>query len=53
MGGIDEQGNVVLPIEYKAIWNFYGKSQYSDIIVTKEDDMNVTMKEFLVTKGKN
>ena len=28
-GVIDEQGNVVLPIEYKAIWNFYGKSQYS------------------------
>ena len=51
-GLIDEQGSVVLPVEYKAIWNFYGKSQYSSIIVTKEDGMNTILKDFLVAKGK-
>ena len=50
-GVIDEQGNVVLPIEYKAIWNFYGKSQYSDIIVTTEDGKNVILKDFIVKNG--
>ncbi len=51
-GLIDEQGNEVLPVEYKAIWNFYGKPQYSNIIVTTEDGMNKILKDFLVTKGK-
>lgn len=50
-GVIDEQGNVVLPIEYKAIWNFYGKSQYSDIIVTTEDGKNVILEDFIVKNG--
>lgn len=51
-GLVNEQGDVVLPVEYKAIWNFYGKSQYSSIIVAKEDGMNKVLKDFLVTNGK-
>lgn len=51
-GLIDESGAIVLPMEYKSIWNFYGKSNYSDIIVTKEDGKNHILKDFLVTKGR-
>lgn len=49
---IDEQGSVVLPVEYKAVWKFYGKPNYSNIIVTNEDGKNIVLKDFLLTKGK-
>lgn len=51
-GLIDEQGSVVLPVEYKAVWKFYGKPNYSNIIVTNEDGKNIVLKDFLLTKGK-
>lgn len=35
-GIVDETGNIVLPIEYTAIWNFYGKD-YTTIFVEKDD----------------
>lgn len=49
-GLIDESGNVVLPIKYKEIWNFYGKSQYSNIVLVKEDNTRTILKDFLMSK---
>ena len=49
-GLIDEKGNVVLPIKYKEIWNFYGKPQYSNIILVKDDDTRTILKDFLMSK---
>lgn len=49
-GLIDEKGNVVLPIKYKEIWKFYGKPQYSNIILVKDDDTRTILKDFLMPK---
>ena len=50
-GLIDENGKVVLPIKYKDIWKFYGKPQYSSIVLVKEDNTRTILKDFLMAKS--
>jgi len=46
-GMIDENGKVVLPLEYDNIWNFYGKQRVTTKVIKGNVDKDVILSELL------